>query len=419
MALQQGLCWRQMGLASGFKEYGAGSSIALGLARAYLRSLRGESFPDTAPEQASQFDPSIHITVASMASRHVCSLFHILTTKSSAPEIKDHPLQALPCRCDDEDDFRPVEGHDVIVRCEGEQMGSYQLGLRFIDLGMAWAGEKLEVRRFHILAGAILERPASITCPVRVLEASELRPFGSPNQYLKLEFRRPAVLHAALIPSFNLDILAAMMDAKSKAFREIDRHVQREFVNACWLMSQMVRIFEKVTSCDPADVHGDKVPGVGEDLLLEVKQKLRWTKGMRINKRSHDFLSNTTRCRSDDHHTAWCSVGGKCWWIETPLNREEIWEIENVVRMEYKPPTDCRDGRLIVIARTANVEIRHPCSTTIRGRETADLPAGFGVWLRVPNVIQINFRSYTMGSQPVLVGMGMLPSDTSGLSTCS
>ena len=354
-----------------------------------------------------------------MASQHVCSLFHILTSKSSAPEIKDHPLQALPCRCDDEDDFRPVEGYDVIVRCEDEQMGSYQLGLRFIDLGIAWTGDKLEVRRFHILAGAILERPTSIKSPVQVLEASELRPFGSPNQYLKLEFRRPAILHAALIPSFNLDILAAVMDAKSKAFREIDRHVQREFVNACWLMSQTVRIFDKMTSSDRSDALKDKLPGVGEDLILEVEQKLRWTKSMRINKRSHDFLSNTTRCRSDDHHTAWCSVGGKCWWIDAPLNREEIWEIENMVRMEYKPPSDRQDGRLIVIARTANVEIRHPCSTTIRGGETTDLPAGFGVWLRVPNVVQINFRSYTMGSQSVQAGMGMLPGDTLGPSAHS
>ena len=306
-----------------------------------------------------------------------------------------------------------------MVRCEDEQMGSYQLGLRFIDMGIAWAGEKLEVRRFHILAGAILERPTSITCPVRVLEASELRPFGSPNQYLKLEFRRPAILHAALIPSFNLDILAAMMDTKSKACREIDRLVQREFANACWLMSQTVRIFEKMTSSDPPVSHGDKLPGLGEDLIIEVKQKLRWTKDMRINKRSHDFLSNTARCRSDNHHTAWCSVGGKCWWIDAPLNREEIWEIENVVRMEYKPPSDRQDGRLIVMARIANVEIRHPYSTTIREGETTDLPAGAGVWLRVPNFIQINFRSSAGNSRPVQAGMGKLPSDTSGLSTCS
>ena len=357
--------------------------------------------------------------LAHMASQHVCSLFHLLRSKSSAPEIKDHPLQALQCRCDDKDDSRPVEGYDVIVRCEDELMGSYQLGLRFIDLGMAWAGEQLEVRRFHILAVAILERPASITPPVQVLDVSELRPFGSPNQYLKLKFRRPAILHAALIPSFNLDILAAMIDAKSKAFREIDGHLQRDFVNDCWLMSQMVRTFEKLTSSDPSDVQGDQLPGVGEDIILEVKQKLRWTKDMRINKRSHDFLSNTARCRSDDHHTAWCSVGGKCWWIDAPLHREEIWEIENVVRMEYKPPTDCQDRRLIVIARTANVEIRHPYSTTIREGETTDLPAGFGVWLRVPNFIQINFRSYARDSRPVQAGMGKLPSDTFELSTCS
>ena len=366
---------------------------------------------DLIPLFASQF--------AYMASQRDCSFYHILTSKSSASEIKDHPLQVLPCRCDDEDDFRPVEGYDVIVRCEDEQMGSYQLGLRFADLGIAWAGEKLEFRRYHILAGAILERPTSITCPIQVLEASELRPFGSPNQYLKLEFRRPAILHTALIPSFNLDILTAVIDAKSKAFREIDGHVPREFVNACWLMSQTVRIFEKLTSSDPSDAQGDKLPGVGEDLILEVKQKLGWTKSTRINKRSHDFLSNTTRCRSDDHHTSWCSVGGKCWWIDAPLNREEIWEIENMVRMEYKPPTNCHDGRLVVIARTANVEVQHPFSITIRRGETTNLPAGSGVWLRVPNVIQINFRSYAMGSQPVQAGMGMLPSDTPGPSAHS
>lgn len=52
-----------MGLASGFKEYGAGSSMALGLARAYQRSIRGVSLPDAALGQASRFDPSIRITV--------------------------------------------------------------------------------------------------------------------------------------------------------------------------------------------------------------------------------------------------------------------------------------------------------------------------------------------------------------------
>lgn len=350
-----------------------------------------------------------------MASQHVCSLFHILTSKSSAPEIKDHPLQALPCRCDDETDFRPAEGYDVIVRCEDELMGSYQLGLRFIDLGIAWADEQLEVRRFHILAGAILERPASITSPVQVLEVSELRPFGSPNQYLKLDFRRPAILHTALIPFFNLDILAALMDARSKGFREFDRHVPLEFVNACWLMSQFVRIFEKLASSDPSDLQGDKLPGVDEDLVLEVKHKLGRTKSTCISERSHEFVSNTTRCRPDHYHTTWYSLDGKLCWIDAPLHREEIWEITDVVRMEYKPPTNCHTGRLIITARTADVEIKRPFSTTVRGGETIDSGTALGVCLRVRNVIQLNFRSYTMDSRPVQAGMGKLPGDTSGL----
>ena len=346
---------------------------------------------------------------AYMASQRVCSFFHILTSKSSASEIKDQPLQVLQCRCDDEDDFRPVEGYDVIVRCEDEQMGSYQLGLRFIDLGIAWAGEKLEVRRFHILAGAILKRPASITSPVQVLEASELLPFGSPNQYLKLDFRRPAILHVALIPSFNLDILAAVMDAKSRAFREVDRHVQPEFVNACWLMSQLVRIFEKLTSFDFSDVRRDKLPGVGEDLILEVKQKLGWTESTRVDKRSHIFLSNTTRDRSDHHHATWFSLDEKCCWIDASLHIEAIWEVVDKVRMEYKPPTDCHTGRLIVTARTADVSIKHPFSTKIHRGQTVDSGTGLGVCVGLPNMMKINFRSYAMDTRAVQAGIGNLP----------
>ena len=354
-----------------------------------------------------------------MASQHVCSLFHILTSKSSAPEIKDHPLQALPCRCDNEADVSPTEGYDVIVRCEDEQMGPYQLGLRFIDLGNAWASEQLEVRRFHILAVAILERPASMTSPVQVLEVSELRPFGSPNQYLTLDFRRPAILHTALIPSFNLDILAAVMDAKSKGFCESDRHVQREFVNGCWLMSQFVRIAEKLASPDPPGLQRHKLPGVDESLILEVKRKMGWTENTRVTKRSHKFLSNTTRCKSDNHHTTWYSLDGKICWIDAPLHRQEIWEIIDVVRMEYKPPTNCHTGRLIITARTADVDIKRPFSTTVRRGETMDSGTDLGVRLRLRNVIEINFRSYAMDSRPVQAGMGKLPIDTSGLSTRS
>ena len=354
-----------------------------------------------------------------MASQRICSLSHILTSKSSAPEIKDYPLQVLACRCENDANFELIEGNDVIVRCEDHGMGPYELGLRFIALGVAWASEKLEVRRFHILAGAILKRPASITSPVQVLEVSELRPFGSPNQYLKLDFSRPAILRAALIPSFNLDILAAVMDAKSKAFREVDRRVQPEFVNACWLMSQSVRDFEKLTSSDSSDVQGDKLPGVGEDLILEVKQKLGWSGSICVNERSDKFLSNTIRCRSDHHHATWYSLDEKCCWIDASLHREATWEIVDVVRMEYKPPTDCHTGRLIVTACTTDIDIKHPFSTTIHGGHTMDCGTGLGVRLRVPNMIEINFRSYAMDSRPVQGGMGKLPSDTSELSTCS
>ena len=356
--------------------------------------------------------------------QHICSLFHILTSKSSAVEIKDHPLQVLPCRCENEANSWPIEGNDVIVRCEDEQMGSYQLGLRFIDLGIAWAGEQLEVRRFHILAGAILERPTSITSPVHVLESSELLPFRSPNHYLKLEFRRPAILHTALISSFNWDILAAVMDAKREGFREFDRHVRPEFVNACWLMSQFVQIFEKMKSSHPSQVKGDELPGVGEDLILEVEQKLGWSESTRVNERSHIFLSNMTRCRSiyhyaTYHHATWYSLDGKCCWIDAPLHREAIWEVVNVARMEYKPPTGCHTGRLTVTALTAKVDIKHPFSITIHRGQTVDSGTGLGVCIRVPNVIEINFRSFAVDCRPIQVGMGKLPCDTSGLSTFS
>ena len=354
-----------------------------------------------------------------MASKPVCSLFHILTSKSSAPEIKDHPLQTLPCRCDNEADFRPIKEYEAIVRCEDERIGSYQLGLRFIDLGTAWTGDQLEARRFHILAGAILERPAFLTSPAHVLEASELRPFGSPNQYLKLDFRRPAILHAALIPSFNLDILAAVINAKSKGLRESDRHERPEFANACWLMSQFVRIFENLMSSDCSDLQGDKLAGVDEDLTREVKLELGWPKTTSVDKRSHKFLSNTTRCKSDYHHSTWYSLDGKFCWIDAPIDREETWEMTSVVRMKYKPPTNCHTGRLFVTARAANVDIKHPISRAIHGGQTVGLRTDLGVRLRVSNVITINFRSYTRDSQPAQAGIGKLPSDTSGLSALS
>jgi hypothetical protein len=184
-------------------------------------------------------------------------------------------------------------------------------------------------------------------------------------------------------------------------------------------MSQFVQIFEKLRSSDPSELQGDKLPGVGEDLVLEVKHEIRWTKGTSVNMRSHNFLSDTTRCRSGYHHATWYSVDGKSCWIEAPLHRGGIWEIVDVLWMEYKPPTNSHTGRLIVTARTTDVDIKHPFSTTVRRGESIDSGTALGVCLRVPNVIEISFRSYAMDSQPVQVGMGKLPSDTSGLFTRS
>ena len=390
-----------------------------------------------------------------MAAQKVCSLSHTLISKCSALEIKDNPLQVLPCWCGSEANFRGPEVHDVIVRCVDVQMGSFQLGLRIMFLGNAWDSERLKARRFHILAGVILERPTFKIVPAQFRGVSELRPFGSPGQYFKLDFRRQAILHAALIPSFNLDILTAMANAKAEGFHEFDLPVQQELVNASCLMSQFARVFQMLASSDEhlksghgrdkmlkilkskytgytkeeliyvldhclacSSKHEDELLSIGEDLIQEVNQTMEQSKSIHVDRRTHKFLSNVTRAKSEYHQTTWFSVDGKCCWIDAPFDRNAVWEVVDVVRIQYKPASDCscHDGRLIVEARTANVEIKHPFPTAIRESRTMDLPAGRGVRLRVLHLMEINFRSYATDSQSVQADMGMLPSDTSRLS---
>ena len=151
-----------------------------------------------------------------MAHGQVCYFPNGFTSNSTATEIKDCALQVVLCRdrscCSDNADSRPVQAYDTLVRCEDRDAGQYEIGLRVIEIGTAFTGtggkSNLELRRFHILVGVVLEMPASIT-PVARQEILELHPLKSPIEYASLQFRKDAILHVALIPSFNLDTLVA------------------------------------------------------------------------------------------------------------------------------------------------------------------------------------------------------------------
>ena len=324
------------------------------------------------------------------------------------------PLQVLPCGCENEADFWRTEGYDTIVRYEDKQMGPYQLGLRFIILGHAWDKEceQMKVRRCHILAGAILERPTCSISQVQGHDMSELRPFGSPSQYVELDFGRSAVLRAALIPSFNLDILDAMVRAKVEGFHEFDPSIRRELVNACSLMSQFVRIMDYSTSFSKfSDSEGDKLLGIGEDTIEEVKHTMNQSKTFYVDRRCHGFLAHLTMSRSEYFQTTWCSTNGKFCWIDAPFDGNAVWEIVSAVRIQYKPATarKCHDGRLVVEARAANIEIKHSFPTAIRRDGTMDVPAGSGVRLRVHDLMEINLRTYATNSESLQADMGMSP----------
>ena len=340
-----------------------------------------------------------------MAHGQVCYFPNGFTSNSTATEIKDCALQVVLCRdracCSDNADSRPVQAYDTLVRCEDRDAGQYEIGLRVIDIGTAFTGtggkSNLELRRFHILVGVILEVPASIT-PVARQEILELHPLKSPIEYASIQFRKDAILHVALIPSFNLDTLVAFY-----RYRRHNTSPRPELDTASSWLTQYFRAFTELYPLEPQERNHHWVANVEQDLLQDVKRRMQLFDG-RIDARLHSFLSNATRPRSDGFHVCWFSYDRSFCWIDANIHKPGCWNIWEAVMITCKVSDNGQPHRIEIRACSTNILIKRPISEVVNAGKTVVCRADNGVRIRIPGGKTIEFRSYTPPSGIALEG---------------
>ena len=331
-----------------------------------------------------------------MAHGQLCYFPNRFTSNSTATDIKDCPLQVVLCRdhscCSDNEDSRPVQAYDTLVRCENRDAGQYEIGLRVIDMGTAFTGtggkSNLELIRFHILVGIILEMPASIT-PVAGQEILELHPLKSPTEYACLQLRKDAILHVALIPSFNLDTLDAFY-----RYRRHNTYAQPEFNTACTWLTQYSRAFTELYLLEPQERNDHWVANVEEDVLQDVKRRMQLFDG-RTDVRLHGFLCNATRPRSDGFHVGWLSYDQSFCWIDANIYKPGCWNIWEAVMITYNALDNGQPHTIDIKACSTDILIKHPISAVVSAGKTMACRADNRVRIRIPSGKTIEFRIYT------------------------